>query len=370
MKKDKNKDGFSRKQFLMSAGGTLLGGGLLTAFSSPVAAKASATEPLSKQINTRAAQPRGIHRVAADPTKLPPPITRKTPKTIHIELEATEVIGEIEKGVKFHYMTFGNQIPSPFIRVRQGDTVIFTLKSADYNVFLHNIDFHAVYGTGGGADATYVTPGTSETIKFKALYPGAFMYHCAVPGMDHHISAGMYGMIFVEPEKGLPKVDHEFYIGQNEIYTDGDSSGLGIYPFDFDRMKAENPSYVLLNGEVGALSSSGRGAIKVKKGETARIFFVNGGPNLMSHLHPIGNVFTRAWREGAVLNTPEQFLQTIAVPPGSCAILDMDFPVPSTIHLVDHALSRVMYKGMGGEIIVEGTPDKSIYDPDYKLDSK
>src|SRR5690554_4705857 len=140
MKNDKNKNGFSRKHFLMSAGGTLLGGGLLTAFSSPVAAKTPTTEPLSKQINARAAQPRGIHRVAADPTKLPPPITRKKPKTIHIELEATEIIGEIEKGVKFHYMTFGNQIPSPFIRVRQGDTVIFTLKSADYNVYLHNID--------------------------------------------------------------------------------------------------------------------------------------------------------------------------------------------------------------------------------------
>lgn len=366
MKTEKNTDGLSRKQFLKNAGGALLGGGLLTSIGLPIAAGASAVPANYAETEARRRQPRGIHRVAADPAKLPPPIKRKKPETIHIELEALEVLGEIEKGVKFHYMTFGGQIPSPFIRVRQGDTVIFTLKSSEFNIYLHNIDFHAVYGTGGGADATYVTPGTSETIKFKALYPGAFMYHCAVPGMDHHISAGMYGIIFVEPEEGLPEVDHEFYIGQNEIYTAGDTSGLGIHPFDFDKMRDEDPSYVLLNGEVGALSESGRGAIKVKKGETARIFFVNGGPNLMSHLHPIGNVFTRAWREGAVLNPPERYLQTIAVPPGSCAVLDMDFPVPSTIHLVDHALSRVVYKGMGGEIVVEGSPDASVYDPDYR----
>lgn len=105
--------------------------------------------------------------------------------------------------------------------------------------------------------------------------------------------------------------------------------------------------------------------MKVKKGETARIFFVNGGPNLMSSFHPIGNVFTKAWREGAVLSNPERFVQTVAVPPGSCGVFELDFPVPSTVHLVDHALSRVEAKGMGGDIEVEGEPDTSIFDPDF-----
>jgi nitrite reductase (NO-forming) len=30
----------------------------------------------------------------------------------------------------------------------------------------------------------------------------------------------MYGLILVEPAAGLPKVDHEFYVMQGELYTD------------------------------------------------------------------------------------------------------------------------------------------------------
>jgi len=206
-------------------------------------------------------------------------------------------------------------------------------------------------------------------VKFKATYPGAFIYHCAVPGMDQHISAGMYGVILVEPPKGLPKVDHEFYLGQNEVYIKGEAGAQGLQEFDFDAMKHEDPTYVLLNGQQKALTENRFGAMKVKKGDTARIFFVNGGPNLASSFHPIGNVFTKAWREGAIMSHPERFVQTLMVPPGSCAVFELEFPVPSTIHLVDHALSRETYKGMGGDIIVEGEPDKSIYDPDYQLDS-
>jgi nitrite reductase (NO-forming) len=52
------------------------------------------------------------------------------------------------------------------------------------------------------------------------MYLGAFTYHCGVEGeMDVHIARGMFGMIVVEPEHGLPHVDREFYLGQHEVYT-------------------------------------------------------------------------------------------------------------------------------------------------------
>ena len=49
--------------------------------------------------------------------------------------------------------------------------------------------------------------------------PGIYVYHCATPMVAHHIANGMYGLILVEPEGGLPQVDHEFYVMQGEIYT-------------------------------------------------------------------------------------------------------------------------------------------------------
>lgn len=367
MKKKLNRKKYSRKQFMKNAGGAILGGGLLSSMGVPSIQAANSGSMEKPVFNPKATTAAFVNHVAADPTDIPPPITRKKPKTVEIELECKEVVGELEDGTKFLYMTFGGTVPAPLIRVRQGDTVIFTLSSAEENVMLHNIDFHAVYGTGGGADATFVTPGSQETIKFKALYPGAFIYHCAVPAMDQHISSGMYGMILVEPEEGLPEVDHEFYLGQNEVYIQGNAGDQGMQDFDFDKMKREDADYVLLNGEVGALSDGGAiGPMKVQKGETARVYFVNGGPNLTSSFHPIGNVWTKAWREGAIASEPERFVQTMTVGPGSCAIFEMDFPVPSTIHLVDHALSRVESKGFGGAIVVEGEEDKDIYDENYE----
>lgn len=363
MKNKQTSTKYTRKQFMKNAGVGMIGGSLLSAFGFPFPQQVSANSVKETINQGKFSMLSSANRVAADPRDIPPPITRKTPKTHKIEMEATELIGEIEDGTKFHYMTFGGQVPAPMIRVRQGDTVILTLSAAEENIMLHNVDFHSVYGTGGGAEATYVTPGTSQTIKFKAVYPGAFIYHCAVPAMDQHISSGMYGLIMVEPEEGLPKVDHEFYLGQNEVYIQGNAGDDGMQEFSFDKMKNEIPDYVLLNGEKVALTEGKHGAMKVKKGETARIFFVNGGPNLASSFHPIGNVWTKAWREGAIASNPERFVQTVMVPPGSCGIFEMDFPVPSTIHLVDHALSRVEHKGMMGNIIVEGTPDTDIFDP-------
>lgn len=303
------------------------------------------------------------NRVAADPTKLPPPIGRRAARHVKVHLEVQEVVAEIEPGVAFSYLTFGGQVPGPMIRVRQGDTVHLTLTNPATNGNVHNVDLHAVYGTGGGNEATMVVPGQSASMEFKAMYPGAFIYHCAVPALDYHISAGMYGMILVEPEAGLEPVDRELYLGQNELYLKGAAGVHGLRDFDVEAMRAEQPTYVLLNGEKHALTPSGRGAVKVKRDERVRVFFVCGGPNLTSHFHPIGNVWSKAWSAGALANPPQRFVQTMAVPPGSCGVFEMETPVPETIKLVDHALSRVVWKGMLGEIEVEGAPRLDIFNP-------
>lgn len=300
-------------------------------------------------------------RVAADPMMVPPPLKHTSPQTHKVSLVCTEVIGEIKSGERFRYLTFNDQVPAPMIRVRQGDTIDLTISNPANSMNPHSVDFHAVYGTGGGAEATMVAPGQTKHLRFKTTYPGAFIYHCAAPGLDFHISCGMFGLILVEPPEGLSPVDHEFYFGQNEIYTKPGNNGNVPLEFDYDALANENPTYVVLNGESYAITDSRYGSVKVKKGETARIYFVNGGPNLISSFHAIGNVWTKAWRAGALANNPEKFIQTIGVSPGSCAVLEMKFPVPETIKLVDHSLSRVVRKGLMAMITVEGEPEPDIF---------
>lgn len=299
--------------------------------------------------------------VVADPTRLPPPIHRTHSIHHEITLEAREVRASLDNGVEFMYMTWDGQVPGPMIRVRQGDTVTLTVTGAKTNSQPHNVDMHAIYGTGGGSAATMVNPGQSRTEFFKCMYPGAFIYHCAVTNLDEHISAGMYGMIVVEPYEGLPKVDREIYLGQNEVYTKEPFGTKGLAHFDTTSMAGEDPTYVLFNGAVNALTAGRFGPIQAKVGETMRVFMVCGGPNLSSSFHAIGNVWKECWPQGALANSPLHYVQTQPVPPGSCFVGHLDLLVPETIKLVDHALSRVAHKGLLAEIVVSGAANPDIY---------
>lgn len=301
--------------------------------------------------------------VVAVPTKIPPPITRSHSIHNEFELEAREVDGEIEPGAKFSYMTYDGQVPGPMLRVRVGDLVTLTLRNNAHSSTWHSIDLHAVCGPGGGAEPLTVLPGQSKTIKFKAMYPGAFIYHCGVPGMDEHMARGMFGIIVVEPEEGLPHVDREFYLGQNETYTRQKPGTPGPRDFDFDALLREEPSYVIFNGGFNALTAKRLGAMHAKVGESVRIFMVNTGPNLLSSLHPIGNIWTRAWLMGALAMPPMRFLQSVPVPPGNAIVADMELPVPQTIKIVDHAMSRAARQGALAEIEVTGEENLEIFNP-------
>jgi nitrite reductase (NO-forming) len=360
----------TRRKMLQALG---VGGAAATLAGCPGDAPQAQDDAQPTVTDTPASTPRptDVDQVAADPTDVPDPIDRDQPETVEVTLSVEEVTAEVEPGVTHKFLTFDGQVPGPMIRVRQGDTVEFTMENGDSNDLPHNVDFHAVYGTGGGAVATTASPGSENKMKFQARYPGAFIYHCAVPRLDYHISAGMFGMILVEPEDGLPEVDREFYLGQHELYTDKETGTEGHHALNPDRMRAEDPTYVLLNGEKYAWAAANRGPLEAEVGETVRVYMVCGGPNISSNFHPIGNVWSRAYRDGGLPEDgdfegyADRNIQTMKVPPGSCMIGEMEMEVPERIKLVDHALSRVRHKGLLAEIDVQGTPNEDIYDPDF-----
>lgn len=367
-------DLLSRSEFLkrtgwMAIGGSMLGLAACHASTSNQAsavseehASGAASSSTSAAIGGEVVEhPEQLPRVAADPAKLPPPPDYTGPRTHEVHLVIKEVLAELKKGVIFRFMAFNGQVPGPMIRVRQGDTIDLYFTSDAQNKYPHNIDFHSVYGTGGGAVALMCGPGQTRHIRFKVMYPGAFIYHCAVPDLDMHISSGMFGMMVVEPPEGLPPVDREFYIGQHEVYVKPPVNDHTEALFDMDAMMQEIPQYVLFNGAFKGLTSEGYGPLQAKQHERVRIFFVNGGPNLSSSFHPIGNVWTRAWRDGGLANVPDKYLQTINVPPGSCAVVEMDLPIAQTVFLVDHSITRYARKGLGAELVVSGKANPDIF---------
>jgi len=314
----------------------------------------SLDDPMSPDVDT----------IAADPTDVPDPVDWDEPRHHEIHMQTEEHIAEVEDGVTHRFMTFDGQVPGPMVRVREGDTIHLTFEVPDdLNEHLHNVDFHATYGPGGGAEHTTLLPGDGPAeIEFKAKYPGAHIYHCAPGNHDYHISTGMFGTILVEPEDGLPEVDREFYVGQHELYTNGDNGEEGHHEWDPESAKSEDPTYVLFNGEAGRYT--GENAIHAEVGETVRLFWCNGGPNHVSTPHPIGNVWKRWYDHGNVVNEPMKWVEGATLGAGMTGFGDMQLPVPGPIHLVDHALTRVVQKDFLATIEVEGEQQPDIYDPD------
>ena len=288
---------------------------------------------------------------------VPPPITRKYSTKVVINLEVREVTKNLADGVQYVFWTFGGDVPGNFIRIREGDEVEFHLNNHQDNKMPHNIDLHAVTGPGGGATSSFTAPGHSSQFSFKALNPGLFIYHCATAPVGMHVANGMYGLILVEPKEGLPPVDHEYYVMQGEFYTAGKYGEEGLQPFDMDKANDERPPYVVFNGAVGSLV--GDKALTAKVGEKIRLFVGNGGPNLTSSFHLIGEIFDNVYPEGGTTVTHN--VQTTSIPSGGAAIVELQVQVPGTYILVDHALFRAFNKGALGMLRVDGPPDLSVY---------
>jgi nitrite reductase (NO-forming) len=295
--------------------------------------------------------------IAMDPTLVPKPLGQRPPQLVKYNIETVELDGKLDDGTTFTYWTFAKKVPGPMLRVKQGDTVELTLSNARSSKAVHSIDLHSVTGGHGGGEHTQVAPGQSKTIRFKALNPGLYVYHCATPSVPHHISAGMYGMILVEPPEGLPRVDREFYVMQGDLYTSHVKGTKGHHEFNHERAHDELPTFYTFNGSVGALTREHKMTAKV--GETVRVYFGVGGPNKVSSFHVIGEIFDKVYAEGS-LSTVKRDVQTTLVAPGGSTIVEFKVDYPGKYLLVDHALSRVG-KGLAGALEVTGPADASIY---------
>lgn len=296
--------------------------------------------------------------VVRAPDDLPPALNQTEPQVVRVELETVEVDARLADGSSYRFWTFNGKVPGPFIRVRVGDTVEVVLKNDTDSQFAHSVDFHAATGPGGGAVATQTKPGGETAFTFKALNPGLFVYHCATPMVAHHIANGMYGLILVEPEGGLLPVEHEFYVMQGEVYTSEPYNSKGQLSFDIEKLLDEQPEYVIFNGAVDALTSSN--PLMAQTGDTVRIFFGVGGPNLTSSFHVIGEIFDRVYNLASLTSVPLTDVQTTLVPPGGAVVVEFALQVPGRYLLVDHALSR-LERGLVGYLVVEGPENPEVY---------
>ncbi len=296
------------------------------------------------------------------PPYVPKPVGNRPAQKLKVEMEIIEEVGEMIDGVDYVYWTFGGTVPGSFIRARVGDEIEFHLQNHPDNKLPHNIDLHAVTGPGGGAESSFIPPGREAVFSFKALHPGLFVYHCATAPVGMHIANGMYGLILIEPEGGLDPVDKEYYVMQGDFYTKGAYGERGEQPFSMAKAINELADYVVFNGKVGALT--GENALTAKVGEKIRLFVGNGGPNLVSSFHVIGEIFDKVYVEGGTSFIEN--IQTTLIPAGGAAMIEFQVDVPGSLILVDHSIFRAFNKGALAMLNVEGDANKKVFSGQIK----
>ena len=328
-----------------------------TAAAQPMVPATTGTTGGSKSGDFGPPQGAPVKAVLTSPPHVPPATGRTAPAKVIVELEVIEKEMPISEGVTYMFWTVGGTVPGSFIRVRQGDTVEFHLKNAPDSKMPHNIDLHGVTGPGGGAASSFTAPGHGSQFTFKALNAGLYVYHCATAPVGMHVANGMYGLILIEPPQGMPKVDREYYVMQGDFYTAGKYRQKGPQAFSMEKAIDENPTYVLFNGSEGALT--GDKALLAKTGENVRLYVGNGGPNLVSSFHVIGEIFDKVWYEGGTHF--QENVQTTLIPAGGAAMMDFHIEVPGSYVLVDHSIFRAFNKGALAILKAEGPDVKDIY---------
>lgn len=303
--------------------------------------------------------------LSKDPTEVGELVGDREPRHIEVDLVTTEVEGKLGSGSSYRYWTFNDTVPGPFVRVRVNDTVTINMENDIDSTHIHSIDLHSVTGPGGGAAVTQAAPGQSKSFTFQPLQPGLYVYHCATPMVAQHITNGMYGLILVEPEGGLEPVDKEFYIMQGELYTAEKHGASGLHEFSLEKMLDEQPEHMMFNGNMSALTETHK--MEAEVGDTVRIFFGVGGPNLASSFHVIGEIFDKVYDQASLTSVPLTDVQTTLVPPGGATMVEFKVNYPGNYVIVDHALARTE-KGLGGILKVTGEADSGIFSSEEEID--
>ncbi|OAB44098.1 multicopper oxidase domain-containing protein [Paenibacillus glacialis] len=266
------------------------------------------------------------------------PVIVREGNIVKIEMTAQVTNVEISTGVFYNAWTFNGTVPGPIIRVKEGDTLQFTLNNIDPNMS-HSMDFHAVQ-TSPSKNFVDIMPLEHGSFTYSANMPGVFMYHCGTDPVLEHIANGMYGVIIVEPKDGYPtdnEVDREYTIVQSEWYAE----------HDFDAFLDGSPEYVVFNGNDFTLKEH---PLLAKVGDRVRLYVNNVGPNKVSSFHIVGAIMDRVYIDGNPKNMLYG-LQTVMLPASGGAVVEFVVNEAGDYPIVTHQFNDAS-KGAGAVLRV------------------
>ena len=322
----------------------------------------------------------GVQQELVTPPRLPhhAQTAPEEPRLIRVRMEIEEKEIEIAPGVFVWAFTFNGSVPGPIIVAHEGDYVELTLVNPANNELFHNIDFHAAVGALGGGELTNVAPGQEVVLRFRAVKPGVFVYHCAPGGtmVPWHVVHGMNGAIMVLPRDGLKdpngeplRYDRAYYIGEQDYYVPVDDEGNykryesagASFGDDLEAMATLKPSHVVFNGATGALQ--GAGALSANVGDN--VLIIHSQANRQSYPHLIGGHGDFVWERGAFNSPPLVDLESWDIAAGSASASLHHIRQPGTYVYLSHNLIEAFVYDAKAILTAEGNWNDDLMEQTY-----
>lgn len=254
---------------------------------------------------------------------------------IEVELVVEEKLMTVAEGYQQLVWTFNGSVPGPVLRTQVGDTVRVHLVNPAEASADHSIDFHASQ-VAWNDEMRSIAPGEDLVYEFTTDYAGVWMYHCGTDPVLHHIANGMFGMVIVEPAGGLPPVDEEFFLVQNEWYL-GPQGEVSSYAKA--NQAAPEPDFVMFNGVAFQYRDQ---PIEVPTGDEIRLFVLDVGPSIDSSFHIVGTIFHSVIKEGVHLtagNDGNWGSQAVDLAPAQGAVIELTTAEDGLYPIVTHAFN-------------------------------
>jgi hypothetical protein len=230
------------------------------------------------------------------------------------------------------------RLPSPAIRIEQGDRVRITLENTHYmphTLHLHGADHGFVDADGEGNDGVPISseipvmPGKARTYELQPRHAGTMFYHCHVQPQVH-VMMGLQGLFIIEENQpdnwlqtmnigaGLVRAPARSEPGPEDFDREYDLHYLDLDQQLSERIQQHNdprlitrsmhrdyditdssPDFFTLNGK--SFPYTFRESLVVgEMGERIRLRVVNGGAKGIA-LHTHGHKFTVTHRDGVEL---------------------------------------------------------------------
>ena len=238
------------------------------------------------------------------------------------------------------------RLPSPAIRVEQGDRVKITLENTHYmphTLHLHGADHRFTLSNGQGNDGVPITselpvlPGEARTYELQPRNAGTTFYHCHV--QPHvHVAMGLQGLFIIEenrPDNWLQTMNvgagfvrassvavKESFSREYDLhYTDLDAElGVRIQSSNDPRevTRSMHREYDVTDATVDYFTLNGRSfpytfreSLIITTGdENIKLRILNGGSEGIA-FHTHGHKFTVTHKDGVLLPDAIQTLQDV-----------------------------------------------------------